>query len=174
MASPTYRAYNFASGGGLVIPTFQPTAATVSFRTMLQISPASTTSLRPIAWGYQLSAPPAAPVDVWLVDTGAIAATGLTAHVAAGIQKCNYGGAGLASTVVLGTGNTGFSSAAPTEGTPTATRILDHKREPGAYYLLQSPLGREMEVPGGNFLRVVAAPSSAAAVNLVCWVEWEE
>jgi len=151
------------------------TRATVSPCTMLQIAPAAASpGIRPVFWGYVLAGTPANPPDVCLMDTGAVFASGLTAHVAAGITKWNVP-SGEASTVQLGTALTGYATATlPTEGSPTATRLLDYKREPGVYYLIQEPLGREPEVAPGNCLRIVATPSTAAAVSMVCFVGWEE
>jgi hypothetical protein len=174
MPAPCFQIWNSATGALTAPPTLQPTAATISVRTMLQIAAGANAALRPIEWGYVLNAVPAAPVDLELIDTGAVPATALTAHVAAGIHKVNYGGAGQASQVQLGTGLTGFAAAAPTEGAITATRLMDYHRENGLYLNKQYPLGREWELPAGNFLRVRATPSSAATVNIAVYVTYEE
>jgi hypothetical protein len=118
---------------------------------------------------------PPAPISLELLDTGTVAATGLTAHVAGSIQKWNVP-TGAASSVQLGTALTGYtnSAAATSEGTITATRLLDFHTETGLYLNKQYPLGREVEVPAGNILRIRATPGSAAAVSILVYVVWEE
>lgn len=175
MPASVYSAWNGATGAISTGPiATQATGATSgTARTMLQIAPASTTSIRIIEWGYSFDAAPANNVRVELIDTGTVAASGLTAHVAAGIHKVNVP-SGSASTVQLGTALTGYSAGSSTEGTITTTRLIDYHYENGLYYVKFSPLGREWEVPAGNILRVRATPTSAAAVNMSCWVTWEE
>lgn len=140
---------------------------------MLQIAPASTTAIRVIAWGYSLDVVSASNPRIELVDTGTVFASGLTAHVAAGIHKWNNP-SGTASTVQLGTALTGYSAGSSTEGTTTVSRLLDYQYESGVYFKIQFPLGREPEIPAGNALRIRVTPTSAAAVNIACWIQWEE
>jgi hypothetical protein len=174
MPAPCFIAWNSATGALTAPPTMQPTAATVTPRTMLQIAPATANNpIRVIEWGYVLSAVPAAPVSIELIETGAIFASALTAHVAAGIHKVNVP-SGSGSSVQLGTALTGYAAAAPTEGTITATRLFDFHVENGLYLNKQYPLGREFEVPVGTALRVRATPGSAVAVNMAVYVIWEE
>lgn len=174
MPAPCYQAWNQDTHALTAAPGLQTTAATVTVRTMLQIATASTVALRPIEWGYVLSAVPAAPVALELIDTGAVPATGLTAHVAGSINKVNVP-TGAASSAQLGTGLTGYTnSASATEGSITATRLLDFHEENGLYLNKQYPLGRECEIAAGNFLRIRATPGSAAAVSLLVYVVWEE
>ncbi|WP_433568079.1 hypothetical protein ACQP1O_42760 (plasmid) [Nocardia sp. CA-151230] len=175
MPAPVYSCWNGATGSITTGPVAtQATGATSgTARTMLQIQTASTTSIRVIEWGYTFDTAPTNNVRVELIDTGTVAATGLTAHVAAGIAKVNVP-SGAASTVSLGTGATGYSAGSSTEGTITTPRLLDYHYENGLYYVKYSPLGREWEVPAGNVLRVRATPTSAAAVNISVWVTWEE
>lgn len=175
MPAPVYSAWNGASGGITTGPlALQATGATAgTARTMLQIATASTTSIRIIEWGYSFDAAPANNVRVELIDTGTVACSGLTAHVAAGIHKVNVPTA-AASTVQLGTALTGYSTGSTTEGTITTSRLMDFHYENGLYYVKFSPLGREWEVPAGNILRIRATPSTAASVNMTCWVNWEE
>lgn len=157
-------------------PVFQSTAATVTVRTMLQIAaPATSPQMRVVAWGYDLLTIPAAPPTLELIETGTVFATGLTAHVAAGVQPWNVP-TGAASAVQLGTALTGYTASAPAtlEGTIAATRLFDCKVEPGQYFLRESSLSREPEIPVGRCLRIRATPGSAALVNILCWVLWEE
>jgi hypothetical protein len=174
MPAPCFVAWNSATGALTAPPTAQATAAVSgTVRTMLQIAPASTVQLRVIEWGYALNAAPAAPVAIELVETGTIFASGLTAHVAAGIAQINVP-TGATSTVQLGAALTGYAAAAPTEGSVVATRLLDFQWENGLYLKKQFPLGREPEIVAGRALRIRATPTSAAAVNLACYIVWEE
>lgn len=174
MPAPCFIAHNNATGALTAAAAAQPSAATAIPKTMLQIAPSANQPIRVIAWGYSLLTLPAAFPLIELIDTTSIFASGLTAHVAAGIHKWNLP-AGTASTVQLGTALTGYATAtAPTEGVITATRLLDYNIENGAYYKMQFPLGREPEINAANCLRVRVTPGSAAAVNLNCWVSWEE
>lgn len=176
MPAPCFLAWNQDTHALTAAPGFQTTAATVTVRTMLQIAPPSTTPIRPIEWGYVLSALPAAPISLELIDTGTVFATGLTAHVSGSINKWNVP-TGAASSVVagLGTGTTGYTASTTcTEGSITATRLLDFHTEGGLYLNKQYPLGRECEVQAGNCLRIRATPGSAAAVSILVYVVWEE
>jgi hypothetical protein len=170
MPAPNYIAFNQATAALTAAPAFGASAATVTPKTLLQIVPSTATSLRIIEWGYLLSAVPAAPVLMELIDTDAVAAT-VTAHVSGGIAKYNNPTA-AASAVQLGTALTGYNASA--EGTITATRLLAMMVENGLAFKQQFPLGREPEVAAGKILRVRATPGSAAAVNVLTYVIWEE
>lgn len=171
MASPCFIAFNAATGALTGPPTAVATAATSgTVKTMLQIVPATTQKIRVIEWGYTLDAAPASNVRIELVETGAVAAT-VTAHVAAGIISYNDASGGT-SAVQLSTSTTGYTASA--EGSITVNRPLDYHYENGLYYVKQFPLGREPEVGVGKVLRVRATPTSAASVNITCWVAWEE
>jgi hypothetical protein len=160
----TYRAYNFAS----------PVAATpvlvttgTAIKTMLQIATPATAEARIVEWGVMVDG--ATTCRVELVETGAVAAT-VTAHVAAGIVSLNDPLA-LASQMTLGTAATGYTASA--EGTVTATRLLDFTVIANAgKEWHQYPLGREPTVGVSKFLRVRV--TSLAAVNMACYIEWEE
>lgn len=175
MPAPIYTCWNGASGSITTGPlAFQATGATSgTARTMLQIATASTTAIRIVEWGYGFDVAPTNNVEVELIDTGTVACSGLTAHVAAGIHKANIP-TGAASTVQLGAALTGYATGSTTEGTITATRLIDSHRENGLYFVKFDSLGREWEVPAGNILRVRATPSTNAAVNFRCYVKWEE
>ncbi|MFD4442542.1 hypothetical protein ACFWPK_22505 [Nocardia sp. NPDC058519] len=183
MPAKIFRAYNGASGSlaATSVMSTQSTSSSANLtRTMLQIAPSSTApSIRVIGWGYAFAAPPAANVVMDLVDSGAIFASSLTAHVAAGIQRMN-GPAAEQSSVQLGTALTGYCTTAAgtpsTEGTYTAstTRLLDSRFENGLSFYWRFELGREPEIPVGNCLRLRATPTSAAALALHCWIDWEE
>lgn len=176
MPAPCYKAWNSATGAlNTSVPTGQASSSSANTpRTMLQIAPAAGTAIRVVEYGYTLFSTPTAPFQIELVDTDAIFATGLTAHVAAGIHKWNVP-LGAASTVQLGTALTGYNVAgAATEGTITTTRELEFHNETGLYLNKQYPLGRECEVAGGKCLRVKVTPTTATPITIAVYVVWEE
>jgi hypothetical protein len=166
----SFIAFNQATAALTAAPAFQASAATVIPKTLLQIVPGANSPIVVTEWGYLLSAVPAAPVLMELVDTGAIFAT-VTAHVAGGIAKYNAP-TSSGSPVQLGTALTGYNASA--EGTITATRLLAMMVENGLAFKQQFPLGREPAVAAGGCLRVRATPGSASAVNILTYVIWEE
>ncbi len=186
MATKTFRLYNAPSGslsatapiGGLTASVTWPVSSATAWqpRTMLQIAPAaSTPSIEILGWGYSFPAPPANPPIMELIDSGAVFASGLTAHVAAGAQKMNDP-LSDASTVQLGTALTGYVAAggsAPTEGTFSAntTRALDAHAENGLYFYWRFELGNEPEVAAGNCARVRITPVTATAIPVLVWVD---
>lgn len=161
-------------------PVKQPTGAAI--RTMMQLAPGAGgfTSIRVIEWGCSFDGSAAAtPGIVELVDTGTVFATALsTAYAAADIQTWGDPNA-LANTagtgglpLNLGTGLSGFSTAAVTEGSPSTTRMGDVQLiAPTNQYIKQFPLGREFEVKSGNALRVRA--TFATTVNMLCYIIFE-
>ena len=170
MPAQNFVAFNQATAALTAAPAFGASAATVIPKTLLQIAPGATSPIRITEWGYMLSAVPAAPVLMELVDTGAGFAT-VTAHVSGGIGKYNVP-TGTGSAVQLGTALTGYNASA--EGTITATRLLAMMVENGLAFKMQFPLGREPEIAAGGCLRVRATPGSASAVNILTYVIWEE
>lgn len=162
----TYKAFNAA------MPTTAAMAAVTTgtaIKTMLQIATPSTEDLTVIAWGISFDGTTAnTPIKVELIDTD-VAAT-VTAHGATGIIKVNSPN-DAASLVTLGTSATGFT--ATVEGTTTASRVLDFQFvAPTNQYAVFLPLGREWKVAVSRFLRIRV--TAGAAVNAICWIEWEE
>lgn len=151
-----------------------PVATGTTIKTHLQISAPATQKLSVVEWGVSFDGFAAAlPIRCELVETGTVAATGLTAHAAAGVQPYKDSGA-PASAVTLGTGNTGHAAGVtPTEGTITATRYGDLQFiAPTNQYVKQWPLGREFEVAISRFLRIRI--TAATSVGCYCYVIWEE
>lgn len=138
-------------------------------KTIQQLVPPAAGSFRVIRWGYIADAVPASPFDIDLVETGSVAAT-VTAHVSGSLTK--LGDHNATSQLQLGTALTGYNASA--EGTITATRLLDARRENGLYMAWPFELGREPEIWNGNVLRVRVAPTTAAAINLRTFVVVEE
>lgn len=169
MAAPCYICWAADTSAATGPPAAVATSATSgTVKTLLQIKP-GTPKIRIVEWGYTISATPAAPVQIELVETGTVFATVTT--IGSGIRTYNDV-TGAASQAATGTSATGFNASA--EGTITASRLLDYQYENGLYFKKQFPLGREPEVNGGNALRIRATPTSAVAVNIMPYVIWEE
>lgn len=169
MAAPCYIAWNADTSAATGPPSTAATSAVSgTVKTMLQIKP-GTPKIRIIEWGYTLDAAPAAPLRVELVETGTVFATVTT--IGSGIRNYNDV-TGPASQASAGTSATGFTATA--EGTITASRLLDYQYESGIYFKKQFPLGREPEINGASSLRIRATPTSAVAVNIACYIVWEE
>lgn len=156
-----------------------PTTAAVAkvttgtaIKTMLQLSTPATRQLQLISWGFTLDAAPGTIGQVELIQTD-VAAT-VTAHVAAGVQPLDPNAP--ASLLTLGTGNTGYT--ATVEGTTTAARVFDVNLIPVAAgstdvnYSYQFMPDERPIVAVSKFLRVRA--TFGAAVNMNCWVVWDE
>jgi hypothetical protein len=144
-----------------------------SIKTMLQLSTPATRELQVIAWGFSSDDPPGADGVVELLQTD-VAAT-VTAHVAAGVQPLDPNAP--ASLLTLGTTNTGYTSSA--EGSITATRVFDvvsldsvAGNSPLVYVYQFMPDERPI-VAISKFLRV-RATTPTTAVDLRCWVVWDE
>jgi hypothetical protein len=141
-------------------------------RTMLQIATPATQKITVVKWGVQFATVPTAPVTCELVETGAIPATALTAHVAAGVQPYDDSGA-PASGMTLGVNATGYFVAAAAEGAIAATRHADLQIISATnQYVWEWSLGREFEVNVSRFLRV--RMTTATTINAYTWIVWEE
>jgi hypothetical protein len=147
-----------------------------AIRTMHQVATPSTNQARIHAWGYTLDDPPGADAVIELIQTD-VAATGLTAHVASGVQPVEDGAP--AALFTLGTGATGYAAAAPTEGAITATRTFDVvslssvSGESLLDYRYQFMPRERPVVPISKFLRV-RATIPTTAVDMLCWVKLEQ
>ena len=142
-------------------------------KTMLQIATPSTRECQLLAWGYTLSALPGSGTGIIELIQTDVAAT-VTAHVAAGVQQLDPNAPN--SLMTLGTSATGYTASA--EGTPTATRSLDTDQISSSA-TGQQPLYDYQFMPDerpivavSKFLRVRATFTSA--VNMLCWVVWDE
>lgn len=154
--------------------TAAPVAVTTgtAIKTMLQIATAATgKGLNVVEWGISFDGFAAAlPIKCELIDTN-VAATGGTAHVAAGVQPYNRDASSNVPVVQLGAALTAYTMT--TEGSTTASRIGDIQFiAPTGQYVHQFPLGQEFEVGPARFLRVRV--TAAAAVNCYCYVIFEE
>lgn len=152
-------------------------ASGTAIRTLLQIATPATNTLQVVAFGVEFATALTAACTVELVDTFAVAATGLTAHVAAGVQPYDGGSNGGASIMTLGTGATGYNVAgAATENTASITSSRTGKLKilpiGAAAYEWEWSLGREFFVPVSHFLRVRV--TTANVINTFVWVLWQE
>lgn len=144
-----------------------------SIKTMLQLATPSTRQIQLIAWGFTVDDPPGADAVVELLQTD-VAAT-VTAHVAAGVQPLDPNAP--ASLLTLGTSATGYTATA--EGSTTAARVFDAvslssvtAESPLTYGYQFMPDERPI-VAVSKFLRV-RATTPTTAVDMRCWVVWDE
>jgi hypothetical protein len=160
VAAKTYLVHNSAQVT-TAAPVKQPTGTAV--RTMMQLSPQSSplTTVRIIEWGCSFDASATAtPGQIELFST-TVAATMSSAYAAGDVQPFSDPNATANTTgtggvpLALGTANSGFATAAVTEGTVANAAMFDAQLvAPTNQYVKQFPLGREPEIKGGNFLRV--------------------
>lgn len=169
----TIHRYKCFNGPAPTIAAQQKVSTGTVIKTMLQIAPPSTRQMQLISWGFTLDGVPGSAGQVELIQTDVAASTG-TAHVAAGVQPLDPNAP--ASLVQLGAALTGYTFT--TEGATTATRTFDANLVPptaGAtdinYYYQWMPDERPI-VAVSKFLRVRA--TFGAAVNMTCWVVWDE
>jgi hypothetical protein len=176
-STATYIIFN-AAMATTAAPVKQPTGNVI--RTMMQLKMATGYSGRIIEWGASFDASAAAtPGQVELIETAQIGATALsTAYGATDIQAfgdpnatANTAGTGGVP-FNLGTSASGFSTAAITEGSTTASRMADIQQlPPTGPYVKQWPLGREFTFgywgSAQNYLRV--RMTFGATVNATCY-----
>ena len=144
-----------------------------AIKTMLQLATPATRQIQLISWGFTLDDPPGADAVIELLQTD-VAAT-VTAHIAAGVQPLDPNAP--ASLLTLGTAATGYTASA--EGSITATRVFDavalssvSGESPLTYGWQWMPDERPI-VAISKFLRV-RATTPTSAVDMRCWVCWDE
>lgn len=144
-----------------------------TIKTMLQIATPSTRQLQLISWGYTLDAVPGSSGGIIELIQTDVAAT-VTAHAASGVQPLDPNAP--ASLMTLGTAATGYSASV--EGSITAVRTFDTDMIPATagavpvnYDYQWMPDERPI-LAVSKFLRIRATFS--AAVNMLCWVCWDE
>lgn len=169
MAASCFIVWNADTSASTGPPATTATSAVSgTAKTILQLK-SGAGKIRVVEWGYGFDAPPSNNVRVELVETGTVFATVTT--IGSGIRAYNDS-TGATSLAVAGTSATGFNASA--EGTITASRLLGYQYENGLWFKQQFPLGREPEVNASSSLRIRATPTSAAAVNMICYIVWEE
>lgn len=145
-----------------------------AIKTMLQIATPLTRQCQVLSWGYALDGVPTGGAgQIELIQTD-VAAT-VTAHVASGVQQLDPNAPN--SLMTLGASATGYTASA--EGIPTATRTFDVQLVgPSAgdtdlnYDRDFMPDERPI-IAVSKFLRV-RCTFSTLAVNMTCWVVWDE
>lgn len=167
-----YKAWNSA----MVTTPIAPVTTGTATKTMLQIATPATRMFTIISWGYEMDQLPTTTNigRIELIETD-VAAT-VTAHVAAGVQPLMPNVP--ASLATLSTSATGYT--ATVEGSITTTRTFDQDLILGAsavgasagMYEYQFMPDERPVVNISKFLRVRVTFGSA--VDLACWVVWEE
>jgi len=144
-----------------------------AIKTMLQIATPATRQCQLISWGYELDAVPGSTGGIIELIQTDVAAT-VTAHVASGVQPLDPNAP--ASLMTLGTAATGYT--ATVEGTVAAVRTFDANfaiptagAAPVSYDYQFMPDERPI-IAVSKFLRVRV--TFAAAVNMLCWVTYDE
>lgn len=173
MSTHRYKCWN---GAMVTTAPLTPVTTGTTTKTMLQLATPSTRQITIISWGYEIDQLPTTTNTgkIELVETD-VAAT-VTAHVAAGVQALLPGVP--ASQLTLGTSGTGYSASV--EGTVATTRTFDQDLIVGAsntgaseaMYDYQFMPDERPIVAVSKFLRVRATFGSA--VNMLCWVVFEE
>lgn len=148
-----------------------PVTTGTAIKTMLQVKPSATASLKICEWGISFDGSAAAtPIRVELIETD-VAGT-VTASATADITKLDgmalNGGDPVTNLIPVGTTSTGYTCTS--EGSITAVRNLDAPRfvEPTGKYEKQFPLGQEPVVQISKFARIRV--TAAAAVNCYCYM----
>lgn len=163
--------YLIANGAMQTTAAFVPVATGTSIKTLLQVKPGATTTLRIVEWGICFDGSAAAtPGKVELIETD-VAAT-VTASVAADITKYDAdaiaNGDPTTALIAVGTTSTGYTSS--NEGSIAAVRNLDGPQliAPTNQFIKQFPLGREPIIQNGKFGRIRV--TFGASVNAYAYV----
>lgn len=163
----------FLIGNGPMQTTAAFAAVTTgtAIKTMLQVKPSATLSMKIIEWGISFDGYAAAlPGKIELIETD-VAAT-VTASVANDITKYDglalNGGDPTTNLIQVGTTSTGYTSTS--EGSITAVRNLAGPQfiSPTSQFIQQFPLGREPVVQISKFARIRV--TFGTAVNCYCYV----
>lgn len=160
---PRYNVFNAP------MPTTAAIAAVTTgtaIKTLLQLKPFNI--IRVIEFGISFDGSAAAtPIKVELIDTGTVFGT-VTASVDADVFKFGSGEQAVASVACLTLGTTATGYTCTSEGSITATKVLDAQFvPPTSQYVKQFPLGREPTIIIGNCLRIRV--TAGAAVNAICY-----
>lgn len=138
-----------------------------AIKTLLQLSTPSTRQITVLAWGISFDGTVAATPGICELIQTDVAAT-VTAHVAAGLVSAD---GVAASSLTLGTANTGYTGSA--EGTITATRVFDAQLiMPTSQYIYQFMPDERPVIPVSKFLRVRV--TFGTAINSLTWIRWSE
>jgi hypothetical protein len=164
--SNAYRAGASHTAAGVITQV----STLTGLNTMLQVGTPSTTHLEVIGWGVSFRGVTASdpPGMCYLIDcdVGMSAATSLTPDL--------WGNPDApASLCVGGTGATCVNDGAVTEGTITASRVLDDQLvHPQTGYACWFPVDWRPRVKQSRFLRL--RTDFTVAINCLPWIIWNE
>lgn len=139
--------------------------------TMLQVATPSTTSITILGWGISFKGVAAADIPgmCYLMDSDA-AMTGATSLTP---DAYNAAALDVVSLCVGGTGSTAVNDGSVTEGTITASRLLDSQEvHPQSGYGVWFPADNRPYVNVSRFLRIRV--NFAVAISCLPWVVWDE
>lgn len=160
-----------ANGPMQTTAAFATVTTGTAIKTMLQVKPSATLTMKIIEWGISFDGAAAAtPGKVELIETD-VAGT-VTASATADITKYDgaalNGGDPVTNLIQVGTTATGYTCTS--EGSITAVRNLDGPilLSPTAPYIKQFPLGREPIVQISKFARIRV--TFGTAVNAYCYM----
>lgn len=146
-------------------------ATGTSIKTMLQLKMLAGIPAKVKAWGCSMEGAAAAAGVQWeLIETGTVFATGMVAHVDAGIVA--WDAAALVVTKATyfdyGTADTAYQDAAVTEGSITASRVFDAQYvQPTGQYAWEFSLGNEPDISLISSLRIRVL--AGTDVDAICW-----
>lgn len=167
-----YKVWN----GPMPTTSAQGSVATANgVKTVLQLATPSSRQIQLISWGYSFDVASAGIMTVELLQTD-VAASGGTAHVAAGVQPLDPNAP--ASLLQLGAALTGY--AFTTEGSTTAARVFDARKQPIAAagaadlsYAYQWMPDERPIVAVSKFLRV-RITATTTTPSVMAWICWDE
>jgi hypothetical protein len=145
-------------------------ATGTAIKTLLQIQPSATQTIKIREWGISFDGSAAAtPGIVELCETD-VAAT-VTASAVADISKIDAAaianGSVVTNLIQVGTANTGYTSTS--EGTITVVRQFDVQLiAPTNQYVFQMPLGTEPIIQVSKFARIRV--KFGTTVNAICYM----
>ena len=164
--------YVIANGPMQTTAAFVKVTTGTAIKTMLQVKPGATQSVKIVEWGISFDGSSAAtPGQVELIETD-VAAT-VTASAAADLTKLDSdalnSGDPTTNMFSVGTSATGYT--ATVEGSITTVRNLCAPQliAPTNQFIMQFPLGQEPIIQPAKFMRIRV--TFGTAVNAYCYVK---
>jgi hypothetical protein len=147
-------------------------ASGTSIKTLMQIKPGATQSIKIVEWGFSGDASASAtPGVVELIETDVAASSG-TAYVANDFSKYDSDAlnSGDPTTNMFSVGTNASCYSPGTEGSTTAVRNLAPAQliAPTTQFLYQSPLGFRAIIQPAKFARIRV--TFGATVNILCYM----
>lgn len=164
--------YLIGNGPMQTTSSFASVTTGTALKTMLQVKPGSTNSIKILEWGISFDGSAAAtPGKIELIETD-VAGT-VTASAAADLTKLDSdalnSGDPTTSNISVGTSATGYTCTS--EGSTTAVRNLDGPQFIAGtnQFIHQFPLGQEPIIQPSKFARIRVL--FGAAVNAYCYMK---